>query len=59
MRKEEGEGNGDEDDTDISETDEAYLLGKATVPEVETEEEAPIMSIEGRYTSLRKYIYTY
>eukprot|EP01036_Dinobryon_divergens_P023786 gene23786-32172_t len=52
VRKEEGGANGedgDENDTDISETDEAYLLGKATVSEVESEEDgrkAPLMSIE-------------
>ena len=61
VRKEEGGANGedgDENDTDISETDEAYLLGKATVSEVESEEDgrkAPLMSIEGRYTSLANF----
>ena len=61
VRKEEGGASGedgDENDTDISETDEAYLLGKATVSEVESEEDgrkAPLMSIEGRYPSLANF----
>jgi hypothetical protein len=45
----------DEDGTDISESDEAYLLGKATVSEGENEEEgnfsgrkAARMSVQGR-----------